>query len=415
MSLKQAHQRPSLLFLSQTLPFPPDGGVNIRTYNVLRLLARQFSVTGLCFYRRSERPSATAVADSVQRLSELAQVEAFPIPQEHSRIRLLADHAISVARRRAYTLRMHASRSYRTRLAEILAQGGIDIVHMDSLDLAHYLPSLQGLPVVCTHHNVESQLLRRRAISEPSLWRRKYLQKQAEWVQDLERQWCGRVALNVAVSEPDRQEFVRIAPQGRFCVVPNGVDVEYFHPVDRPSEGIVFVGGVTWFPNRDALDYFCHGILPLVRASGNNPSVRWVGRSTETERNHYARHHGVELTGYLADVRPSIAGAACYVVPLRVGGGTRLKILDAWAMGKAVVSTSMGCEGLHAVDGENIVIRDTPASFAQAVADVLLDSNLRERLGRAARLTAERLYSWEVIGAEINRLYLPLVAANRRS
>ncbi|HEV2130469.1 MAG TPA: glycosyltransferase family 4 protein, partial [Longimicrobiaceae bacterium] len=120
-----------------------------------------------------------------------------------------------------------------------------------------------------------------------------------------------------------------------------------------------------------------------------------------------------ELTGYVEDPRPFVRDAACYVVPLRVGGGTRLKILEAWGMGKAVVSTSIGCEGLDAVDGENILIRDTPETFAEAVRAVLHDPELRGRLGAAARATAERRYSWEVIGGPMVRRYLELIPAHK--
>jgi glycosyltransferase involved in cell wall biosynthesis len=413
MNAMSSSVRPSLLFLCQTLPFPPDGGVSVRTYNVLRLLAREFTITALCFYRRAERSSPEAVSQSVRGLSRFAHVEAFPIPQEHSRVRLLADHSQSLVRLEAYTRWTYESREYRARIASHLAAGQVNLVHMDSLDLAGYLPLLAGVPVVCTHHNVESLLLRRRALAERTPWRRAYLRLQSAWVEKLERYWCGRVALNIAVSEPDRQKFVRIAPRARFSIIPNGVDVDAIRPMPGPQEGVVFVGGSGWFPNRDALEYFSKEILPLVRAGGTNPVVRWVGRSSESDRQYYARHDRIDLTGYVEDVRPIIAGAACYVVPLRVGGGTRLKILEAWAMGKAVVSTSIGCEGLEATDGENILVRDTPVEFAKAVRDVMLDSALRERLGQAARTTAERRYGWSAIGAELNRLYLPLVESRR--
>lgn len=409
MSAKSPAARPSLLFLCQTLPFPPDGGVAIRTYNILRLLAREFTVTALCFYRRSERPTSEAVADAVRALSPFGRVEAFPIPQEHSRLRLLTDHLRSVVRRRAYTLWAYSSRSFRARIADLIARGRVDLVHMDSLDLAGYLPMLNGVPVACTHHNVESQLLRRRALAEGSRWRRKYLLWQSRWVEDLECRFCGRMALNVAVSDSDQGEFARIAPGAPFGVIPNGVDIDKFRPVPGAQETIVFVGGINWFPNRDALEHFSADILPHLRGQGSTPVIQWIGRSTEEEREDYRARHGIELTGYVNDVRPYIARAACYVVPLRVGGGTRLKILDAWAMGKAVVSTSVGCEGLDAVDGENILIRDVPDEFARAVRSILADSGLRERLGRAARLTAERRYSWDVIGADLHRLYRPLI------
>jgi len=405
--------RPSLLFLCHTLPYPPDSGVKIRTYNILRLLAREFAVSVLCFQRGGERRSAASGVQSLQDLLGLARAEAFPIAQEHSWVRLFTDHAQSLARRRAYTIWTYASRQYRSCIDRLLAAGEVDLVHMDSLDLAGYLPMLCGVPVVCTHHNVESQLLRRRAFREDSRWLQMYMRWQAAWVEDLERYWAKRVALNVVVSDADRGELARLAPGANIGVVPNGVDIDNFRPVSGPTEGIVFAGGFDWFPNRDALEYFSSEILPRIRATGNAAPVRWVGRSSDTERRYYGARHGIDLTGYVDDIRPYVTSAACYVVPLRVGGGTRLKILEAWAMGKAVVSTSAGCEGLEAVDGENILVRDDPSAFAQAVCDVLADTELRSRLGRAARVTVERRYSWEVIAAELNRLYRPLVRSSR--
>jgi glycosyltransferase involved in cell wall biosynthesis len=138
------------------------------------------------------------------------------------------------------------------------------------------------------------------------------------------------------------------------------------------------------------------------------PPVRWVGRASDDLQQAYRDRYAVELTGYVADVRPYVRDAACYVVPLRVGGGTRLKILDAWAMGKAVVSTSVGCEGLAAEDGRNILIRDDPEGFAQAVCAVLRDGTLRRQLGTEGRQTVERHYSWEGIGGSMLSLYRSL-------
>jgi glycosyltransferase involved in cell wall biosynthesis len=400
--------RPRLLFLCQTLPYPPDGGVNIRTFNVLRLAARSFDVTALCFYRRA---TARSVSGSVEALGRFARIEAFPIPQEHGRVRLLLDHARSVVRRRAYTVYAYESADFRRRLASLLATERFDLVHVDSLDLAGYLPMLGDLPVVCVHHNVESMLLRRRAEVERSRPKRAYMRLQARLLEREERRWAPRVALNATVSEEDRRLLQALAPGARTTVVPNGVDVDAFRPAPGRDRGIVFVGGTTWFPNKDALAWFAEAILPILRRRGVTAPVTWVGRATEAERAHYREAHGIELTGYVDDIRPYVHDAACFVVPLRVGGGTRLKILDAWAMGKAVVSTAVGCEGLEARDGENILVRDEPEAFAAAVEQVLADATLRRRLADGARCTAERIYSWEVIGERMAREYLGVVEA----
>jgi glycosyltransferase involved in cell wall biosynthesis len=312
-----------------------------------------------------------------------------------------------------YTWFVYKSRRFELALRNALAARPFEIVHLDSLDLARYLPLLRALPVACTHHNVESMLLQRRASGEPRRVRRAYMSRQAALMQQQERRWCPRVALNVAVSRADLEALRRIAGGGEYLEVPNGVDTHYFRPETGREGGVVFVGGTTWYPNRDALDYFCEDILPHLRRALPSVRIRWVGRSSAAEQETFGRRYGVELSGYVADIRPFVSDAGCFVVPLRIGGGTRLKILNAWAMGKAVVSTSVGCEGLHAVDGENILIRDTAAAFADAVSTVLLDPALRTRLGTAGRATAEREYAWEVIGAPMLERYMALARGHR--
>ena len=160
------------------------------------------------------------------------------------------------------------------------------------------------------------------------------------------------------------------------------------------------MGGYSWFPNADGMRYFAQEILPLVRKGEPRVPVRWIGR-TPPEAKGWFETLGVEMLGYVEDVGPELARARCIIVPLRVGGGTRLKILDAWAMGKAVVSTSVGCEGLEARNGENILIADEAEAFATSVLHVLQDPRLHRELGRSGRATAERAYDWEILGSKM--------------
>lgn len=396
--------KPSLLFLCQTLPYPPDGGAAIRAYNVLRLLARDFDVTALCFYRRATTPDRAGSVAVLRTIASL--VEAFPIDQEHDRMRLAWDHARSLLTARSYTVYAYESTAFRAALVAHLSRTRFDVVHMDSLDLSAYLPLLRDIPVVVGHQNVESALLRRRAAQESRALRRRYLRVQAWLTEREERRWLPRAALNVAVSDGDARDLAALAPSTRIAVIPNGVDVESFAPAPGVQKsGIAFVGGMSWFPNADAMEYFAKDILPLIRARDHAVTVTWVGRASPSDIERFARV-GIRLTGHVDDIRPFVYSAACYVVPLRIGGGTRLKILDGWALGKAIVSTSIGCEGLDAVDGKNILVRDDPQSFAAAIMTVLRDSGLRTSLERNGRRTAEQRYSWEVIGETLRPMYL---------
>jgi len=409
MTAPKPPRRPKLLFISQALPFPPDGGVKIRTFNILRLLSRTFDVTALCFYRSKAGRFETDVSGAVAGLEPFARVEAFPIPQEHSTLRLVWDHLRSVVMRRTYTVYSYQSEGFERHLMEYLASEQFDLVHADSLDLSYYFPLLGDLPLACTHHDAQSALLRRRAELERSVLKSWYFRLQAHLMRKEEALWCPKVAVNVPVSEVDARILGEIAPGARFLVMPNGVDTNYFSPGPAAeTSGLTFVGGTTWYPNKDALEYFAAEILPRLREKGLTEQVTWVGRATDAEIAHYSREHGIVMTGYVDDVRPLVQSAACYVVPIRMGGGTRVKILDAWAMGVPMVTTSVGCEGLAAADGENALIRDDPESFAAAVIQVVRNRELARAIGAAGRKTAELSYSWDALEPILRDGYLDL-------
>ncbi|MBL0889219.1 MAG: glycosyltransferase [Gemmatimonadaceae bacterium] len=401
--------KPRLLFLCQCLPYPGDEGVKIRTFNILKRLAQDFEVRALCFFRRAAHHSPEQVEAAVQALSQYATVSAHAIPQETSRLRLLIDHTRSVLQQRVFTVFAYESASFRRDLQQALDTFRPDIVHMDSLDLSGYLPAIpRGLPVVCVHHNVESALLARRAQSARG-FKRWYFGLQARLTMKEERRYLPQVALNVAVSDPDQQLLRQLVATAAYLTIPNGVDTTEISPLPDADAGIVFVGGASWFPNRDALEYFAAEILPRIRSRLPDVPVTWVGQASAADRAHYATTHGITLTGYVDRIEPWVQQAGCFVVPLRVGGGTRLKILYAWSMQRAIVSTSIGCEGLDGHDGQDILIRDTPEAFADAVVDVLTRPDRRQQLAAAGRRLAQSRYDWDVITADMNRHYLALL------
>ena len=410
MSASRLPGRPRLLFLSHRLPFPPHNGASIRTYHTLRQLAQEFDVAMLCFDRVDPALRDTAIDDRIAGLSPWATVRVFPIPEEHSQLRFVWNHARSLVTRLPYVHYVHESHAFEQALRRELAAGSFDLVHIDSLDLQRFLPLVRHLPVVCTHHNAESVLLDRRVARElgPRAW---YLRHQAALLARAESALLPRVDLNVTASEVDAALLLELAPSARFATIPNGVDTEFFTPSrNGAGAGCVFVGGTTWFPNRDGLDWFAADILPQMRSAGITAPVEWVGRVTDAERAQFAALPGFSFTGYVDDIRPHVRAAACFIAPLRVGGGTRLKILDAWAMGMPVVATSIACEGLEAVPGENILVADDVAGFVGAVSRVLAEPGLGARLGAGGRATVERTYSWNVLGKKLRRLYHDVIA-----
>jgi glycosyltransferase involved in cell wall biosynthesis len=375
---------------------------------VLKQLHEAFDVDLVAFYRLNHQADAKArdsARDSLTQVTDFV-AEPTPIANEHSVPRQVWDHLRSFSSGRVYTYYEYESRDFAQRLQAVLRARSPDLVHLDSLDLHRWLTELPPVPVVCTHHDIDADLLRLRAGRLRQPLARSYLKLQAARSERLVRELCPTFALNVMMSELDAGRLRALAPGATTFVVPNGTDTEYFHPNGiRPVAGrVVFVGPTYSFPNRDAVEFLLADIWPRTRAAHRAASLQLVGRNAPADAARYAAEAGVTL-GYVPDVRHALGEASCCVVPIRVGGGTRLKILDAWAMGKAVVSTSIGCEGLDAVDGENILIRDTPDAIAQGIAEVLGDSLLRTRLEQNARQTALETYSWRVVGARMRGAY----------
>lgn len=386
--------------------------MTIRTFNVLRQLQREFEVTLLMFSRRNHQPDDASREAGLRALRDvgLDALEAVPIGSEYSSARTAWDHLRSVATRRAYTFYQYRSATFRRQLREVLSRTSFDLIHMDAIDLHGTLDDLPSVPVVCTHHDIESHALRRRADHAQPAAVRPYIRYQAALVERTERRLCPTFAANLVMSDIDRRRLLQLAPAANVAIAPNGVDTTFFVPSGngRASDRVVFAGHTFVEANRDAVDFLLGDIWPLVRARRQSSTVHLIGRSSEADQARFCSHPGVTAHGYVPDIRPHLAEADCAVVPIRFGGGTRIKILDAWAMGRAVVSTSVGCEGLRAVDGENILIRDTPETFATAVTEVLGDAELRRSLGKAGRRTVEELYSWDIVGARMRELYSTL-------
>ena len=414
---ERPRSRPQLLFLSQVLPYPPDGGVKIRTFHTLRLLSRAFEVTALCFYRWKKGLVEQDLEASVSALEEFAtHIEIFPIPQEHQRWRLPADHLSSLFSGRPYTVPTYRSGEFTARLRHWLQKRQFALVHADSLDLSGYFEELPPeLPLTCVHHDAQSRLLLRRAEKEPNSLKARYLQLQAKLMETEEKRWCPKVHLNVTVSETDLTYLQEHVGAGRYTVVPNGVDTEQFSPSPEPPSPneVMFVGGTSWFPNKDALHFFADDVLPRLRKLLPDVSVTWVGRATPDEIVQFSARPGLTLTGYVDDIRPYVSEAACFIVPIRVGGGTRIKILDGWAMGKAIVSTTIGCEGLLAEHDTNILLADSPQGLANSISLVLRNPEIRRRLEKTGRRTAESQYSWDIIGKHMIHRYFDLIQDSR--
>jgi glycosyltransferase involved in cell wall biosynthesis len=219
----------------------------------------------------------------------------------------------------------------------------------------------------------------------------------------------------VTVSEVDRRLLLTTNPRLRVDVIPNGVDTKIYQPLPEgdSTPALVFVGNMDYRPNVDAMMYFCSQVLPRVRCALPDVQMWIVGINPRAEVRHL-EGEGVHVTGRVDDVRPYYARSTACVVPLRAGGGTRLKILEAMAFGRPVVSTTIGCEGLDVVDGEHLFIADSADEFAEQTVRLLLDEALRRRVATEARRLAETCYDWDVVVTELEHVYREVAECSDR-
>lgn len=407
-----------VLFLSQVVPYPPHGGVLQRGYNLLRELGRQASVRLLAFVHPDVLPTDDLVQESRAALGTFCEsVEYFPLWPKASAAHKAAALAVSAASSAPFSVIAHRSAAFQTRVTELLRTVPFDLIHADTLALDQFVGANGSVPSVVTHHNIESALMERRAQVETRWLAKRFLAREAAKLRSYERAASPAFDVNIVVSLRDESALSAMVPGIRTAVVPNGVDTEYFQPdASQESPALVYTGGMNMFANRDAVMWFLDEIWPLVHA--RVPDVRFfaVGQDPPKELAAFAaRDPRVVVTGYVSDIRPFVRQSAVYVVPLRVGGGTRLKVLDAMAMGKALVSTSIGCEGLDVRHDEHLLIADTPEDFARATIGLLGDPRRRLELGRAARSVVERLYSWPVVGRTLLEAYGHAIAARGRA
>jgi glycosyltransferase involved in cell wall biosynthesis len=284
---------------------------------------------------------------------------------------------------------------------EALMTAGVDLVVTDFLFASMNVPAAEAAPVVLFEHNVEYQIWQRLARLERRPWIRALLEFEWRKMRAREADACRRADLTIAVSADDRRRLEQLAPGINAVSIPTGVDTEYFTPIPAGERAnhLVFSGSMDWHPNEDAVLYFLDSILPSVRAQIPDTTFTVVGRNPGSRlREAAARVGGVTVTGTVSDVRPSIGEGSVYVVPLRAGGGTRLKIFEALAMARPVVSTTVGAEGLGIGPGRHYACADEPRAFADAIVALLRDPARRAQLGAAGRHLVETCYSWPTIG-----------------
>lgn len=394
-----------VLVLDEEIPYPPDTGKRIRTWNLLRLLAEKHEVHFLCYGRQGD-PSI-AVLRSAGIVLHLVEP-----PVTRLGISLYLRLLVNLFSPYPFSVSKHYSRRYQNECTALLKQGDWDLIQCEWTPYARFISAAGKTPTLIATHNIESQIWKRRAQHG-----RNFVEKLFFGMQEVKMRWFERRALRratavTAVSVPDA-ETIRGWGIPEVTVVPNGVDLEWYSGIsslEAEMNEMISVASLDWFPNADAIDYFSHEIFPIIRDAVPDSALRIVGRRpSESLKAALSAVPGINFVGEVADVRPHLASASVVVVPLRIGGGSRLKILEALAAGKAVVSTSIGAEGLDLTPGKDLVIADSPQAFANAVVNLLQRRDARRQLGENGRKLVSEQYGWNKIARRLEAVWLEVV------
>lgn len=391
--------------------WPPDAGGRLRSFHILSELSRRHRVALLTTHGPGDDPEALR--------AHLPGAEVISVPWT---IPKLGSAAFARALARSWLtpdpvdlvkFRVPALRAALRRRADA---GADDLWVADFLSATASLPGGATPPTLLFAHNIEHVIWRRLAAVERRPLRRLLLEVEWRKMRRAEARVCGRATTTVAVSDGDAALFSSLARAARVTSIPTGVDAAFFSPAEPPrtaAPGIVFVGSMDWRPNEDAVLHFLDAVLPSISREIPDATFTVVGRKPGAHLRARNGKDGVRVTGTVPDVRPYLAEAAVCVVPLRVGGGTRLKIFEALAMGRAVVSTTVGAEGLPLADGTHYLRADAPDEFARAVVTLLRDPERRAALGEAGRALVETRHGWSRVADEFERRIRETILAAR--
>lgn len=416
-----------VLHFAPRVCWPLDTGAKLRNYHLARVLSANASVALLAF----NDPDAPLVD--------------FEKPYEQ---------VVAVARDRGYTpakilrgalgrtpisLLNYTTDAMKQALAHMLSEQRFNVIQVESIHLMGYLPILSAAPgrplVICDWHNIESELMRRYSEREPSFLRRTYARKTARQLRALEQQAMRDFDGHVVVSHRDRERLLQLGPATSISVIENGVDSAFYSDQElekahaawrihqrpdragiddvrqssRRANRIVFVGSMDYHANIDGVVDFAREVWPTVHECNPELLFTIVGRDPAAEVRQLASIRGIEVTGTVADVRPYYREAVASIVPLNVGGGSRLKILEAMAAGVPVVSTTLGAEGLEVQHAVNILIADTNAQLLEAITGVVENEELRSQLSDAGRALVSSRYDWSTLGAKLFEIYQQLL------
>jgi glycosyltransferase involved in cell wall biosynthesis len=402
-----------ILWLSHFIPFPPKGGNLQRSYNLIRELSKAHELTLLSFNQSSIIGTPNLLQAAKEHFSEFCTLaDVLVIPSERSKFKRVLLLLKGLLPWRTYTVSWLDSKEFAIKLDALLSQNHFDVIHVDTISLAPYVSHLKNVKVVLNHHNIESAMMLRRAENENNLFKKLYFYQEGIKLQRLERRICNKFDLNITCSDLDSERLKEAASVADCISIPNGVDLDYFQPIPTKikPKSLVFAGGLSWYPNLDAMTFFLKSVWPDLVKQIPDISLTVIGKNPPAwmleMQKEYANLH---VAGFVEDVRPYLAEAEIYICPIKDGGGTKLKVLDALAMGKALIADAIACEGIEVVNNKSVIFASTPAEYIEKIKFLIDNPAVGEELSRNGTQLVKDLYSFESIGKKMSEVYENLI------
>lgn len=400
-----------ILLISNNLPFPPNSGFPLRVYNLLYRIAKEHDVWLATFTAGHEKPA------DIDHLREICR-EVVTVPLAHRGALSNPWQAVRYFFKGIPpTLRAYESWEFAEKILALISKIDFDVIQIEDSHMGiylDYLPDAIHAKTILTFHDVNFHKHEKMSQLEPKRARKLRTWLHARLMRGWEPYQAQRFGHCVTMSESDKALLLAANPNLKITVLPNGVDTRNYAPLPFPKNAarLLFVGNMAYRPNIDAVTYFCQSIYPKIKAE--YPSIEfWIVGKDPAPEVANLKGNGIHVTGQVDDLGSYYNDSIICVVPLRAGGGTRLKILEAMALGRPVVTTSIGCEGLDVKDGQHLFIADMPDLFAAHVLQLLKDKQQWLDMTRQARALAVGHYEWDLIARQHIQLYEELCGENR--
>lgn len=407
-----------ILFLSQIVPYPPDAGPKVKTWHVLRYLAeRGHAVTLAAFVREEERQYLPVLEDLCAGVH--------PVAMHRSRIKDVGYLTASLARRRSFLIERDNLPGMRQLVRRLVHEGEFDCAFADQLTMTQFLSGLpeRNRPVrIFDAHNAVYTIVDRMMKEAAPKFLQPVLRREADYVKRYEGGIVSEFEHTLAVTDIDCRDLARAVsetgaansgadPRAKITVIPISIDTQTLTRVEsRPqSRNILTLGTLLYPPNADGIRWFIGEVFPRVLARVDEATLTVIGKNPPADflQAQKRQPDRIRVTGYVPELQPYLEDAALMVVPVRAGSGMRVRILEAFARGIPVVTTTIGLEGIQAEPGNEVLVADTPEEFSAAVVELLLDDGRRRRLADASRKLAETAYDWRVVLRKLDQVIKP--------